>query len=193
MNQATKSISNYIAIVFDFDKTLIPHDSFDILLQDCQIDINYFNNELVKPLVADGWDKYLARAYCLVKESQQRKTNKIIKSKLINERDLIYNYQDFPTEKVRIPLSQVVYVGDGTSDIPCFTVINQYGGVAIGVYPQNRTAQEWKHRENISSSQKLSNLVSANYQEDSEMMRSLLLAIDCISAKIALRKLSAGN
>ncbi len=287
MNKATKPISNYIAIVFDFDKTLIPDDSFNILLQDCQIDIDYFNNELVKPLVSDDWDKYLARAYCLIKESQQRKNNKITKSKLIevgkklklydgvttifdrlqqrakeheielefylisgglvdlarstsiakyfkkmwgcelhynergeieflkkqmthtektrylyylskgidkeNERDLIYNYQDFPNEKVRIPLSQIVYVGDGTSDIPCFTVINQYGGIAMGVYPQNRTAEEWKHRENISSSQKLSNLVAANYQEDSEMMLSLLLAIDCISARIALKKLSLGE
>ncbi len=284
MNKATKSISNYIAIVFDFDETLIPNDSFNVLLQDCQIDIDSFSNKRVKPLVTDGWDKYLARAYCLVQESQQRQKNKITKNKLIevgkklklhdgvtaifarlqqrakenevelefylisgglidlasstsiakyfkkmwgcelhyndrgeidflkkqmthtektrylyylskgidkeNERDLIYNYQDFPNDKIRIPLSQVVYVGDGTSDIPCFTVINQYGGIAIGVYPQNRNAHEWKHRENISSSQKLSNLVAANYQQDSEMMRSLLLAIDCISARIALRKLS---
>ncbi len=81
-------------------------------------------------------------------------------------------------------------MGDGTSDIPCFTVINQYGGIAIGVYRKDRTANEWEHLQEISYSQRLSNLAPADYQEDSEMMRSLLLAIDCVSAKIALRKLS---
>ncbi len=106
---------------------------------------------------------------------------------------MIYNYQDFPEDQIRIPLNQVIYVGDGTSDIPCFTVINQYGGIAIGVYPPNRKAQEWKHREKISSSQRLSNLAPANYQEDSEMMGSLFLAIDCIGSQIALRKLSLGE
>ena len=290
MNKATKFFSKRIAIAFDFDETLIPDDSFKALLRDCQIDVDTFVSDRVEPLIEGGWDKYLARAYCLVKESQQREDkNKITKNKLAelgkklelydgvstmfdrlqqrvqsidpeielefylisggfvdiprntsiakyfrqmwgcefhysdrgeieflkqqmthtektrylyylskgiekeNEKDLIYNYQDLPTDKLHIPLSQVIYVGDGTSDIPCFTVINQYGGIALGVYAQNLTAQEWEHLENITSSQRLSNLVPANYQENSEMMRSLLLAIDCISSRIALRKLSVGE
>ncbi len=286
MNQATRLLSKRIAIAFDFDRTLIPDDSFHVLLKDCQINVDNFINNRVAPLVADGWDRYLAKAYCLVKESQQRTDHKITKSKLIelgkklklhdgvttmfdllqqqvkdldpeielefylisggfadiprstsiakhfkriwgcefqynnqgevefikrqmthtektrylyylskgidkeNEKDLIYNYRDLPEEKIHVPLSQVIYVGDGSSDIPCFTVINQYGGIALGVYAQNRTADEWKYLENISSSQRLSSLVPANYQENSKLIRSLSLAVGCIGKRIALRKLN---
>ncbi|WP_019503493.1 haloacid dehalogenase-like hydrolase [Pleurocapsa sp. PCC 7319] len=290
MSKATKLVSNRIAIVFDFDETLIPDDSFKVLLQDCQIDIDSFIGDRVDPLVADGWDKYLARAYCLIKESQQREDkNKITQSKLAklgkklelydgvstmferlqqqantfkteielefylisggfvdiprntsvakyfrqmwgcefhygdqgeieflkrqmthtektrylyyiskgiereNEKDLIYNYQDLSNDKIHVPLNQVIYVGDGTSDIPCFTVINQYGGIAIGIYSKSSTAEKWEHLEKVNSSQRLSNLVPANYEEDSEMMQSLSLAIDCISNRIALGNLSAGE
>lgn len=34
---------------------------------------------------------------------------------------------------------------------------------------------------------------SANYQPDSELMRSLILSIECISKKIALLQLSVGQ
>lgn len=290
MSRATKLASNYIAIVFDFDETLIPDDSFKALLRDCQIDVDSFLSDRVQPLIDDGWDKYLARAYCLVKESQQREESaKITQSKLSelgkklklydgvaamfdrlqqrvktidteielefylisggfidiarstsiakhfkqmwgcefhynekgeieflkqqmthtektrylyylskgtdteNKKDLIYNYQDLSGDKIHLPLTQVIYVGDGTSDIPCFSVINQYGGIALGIYSQYQCAEEWEHLEKVSSSQKLSNLVPANYQEDSEMMRSLFLAINCIAHRIALHKLSVGE
>ncbi len=82
MSKATKSVSNRIAIVFDFDETLIPDDSFAVLLRDFQIDVDSFKSDRIKPLVADGWDNYLARTYCLTQESQQRKTNKITKTRL---------------------------------------------------------------------------------------------------------------
>lgn len=53
--------------------------------------------------------------------------------------------------------------------------------------------KEREHLKKVSSSQKLSNLVSDNCREDSEMRRSLCLAIDCICSRIALRKLSKGE
>ena len=288
--RSTKSYSSRIAIAFDFDETLIPDDSFKVLLQDCQIDVASFIENRVQPLRDNGWDKYLARAYCLIKESQQRQNgDKITKNRLIelgkklklydevtemfdrlrqqaakiddeielefylisggfidiprhtpiakhfkrmwgcefqysdrgeieflqrqmtstektrylyylskgidkeNDKDLIYNYQDLPPDEIYVPLNQVIYVGDGASDIPCFTVINQYGGIAIGIYSQSHTADEWEYLENIGASQKVSNLVPAGYGLDSELMRSLSLAIDCIGKQIALRKLSIGE
>ena len=105
----------------------------------------------------------------------------------------MYNYRDVPIEKLQVPLNQVIYVGDGTSDIPCFTVINQYGGIALGIFQDSSTAQKWEHREQVTNSQQITNLVPANYNENSELMRSLILGIECISKQIALLRLSVGE
>ncbi len=290
MNYATKPLSNRIAIVFDFDETLIPDDSFKILLKDCQLDIERFEEQYVKPLVAQGWQKYLARTYGLIQESRHREDKdkityerlanlgqklnliegvpemfdslqkrakevlegvevefylisggfidiarntsiakhfkqmwgcelaydkkgeiKFLKKQMThtekthylyylskgiteeNEQDLMYNYQDFPLEELYIPLNQVIYVGDGTSDIPCFTVINRYGGIALGIFHNHSTAQNWEHREKVTQSQQLTNLVPADYHQQSELMQSLTLAIECISKQIALHQLSVGE
>lgn len=290
MGYATKPLSNRIAIVFDFDETLIPDDSFKILLRDCELDEKAFERDRVEPLVKQGWHKYLARTYCLIQESKQREgKDKITYERLANlgkkirpivgvpemfdrlrqrakeivpeveveyylisggfvdiarntsiakhftkmwgcelaydengeieflkqqmthtekthylyylskgideenEQDLIYNYRDISIEKLHVPLNQTIYVGDGTSDIPCFTAINQYEGIAFGIFPENSSAEEWEHREKVTDSQQLSNLVPAHYGENSELMRSLILGIECICKQIALLQLSVGE
>ena len=290
MNYATKPLSNRVAVVFDFDETLIPDDSFKALLRDCQLDVATFERERVDPLIDRGWHKYLARTYCLAQESRHREgKDKITRERLVNlgqklhliegvstmfeslrqraikivpevevefylisggfvdiarntsiaqhftkiwgcelayddrgeiqflkqlmshtekthylyylslgidredEQDLMYNYRDVPVEKLHVPLNQVIYAGDGTSDIPCFTVINQYGGIALGIFRDNSTPEKWEHREKLTSSQQITNLVPANYDRDSELMRSLILSIECISKQIALLQLSIGE
>jgi len=290
MSYATKPLSNRIAVVFDFDETLIRDDSFKILLRDCQLDVEAFERDRVTPLVEQGWHKYLARTYCLVQESRRREgKDKITYERLANlgqklhliegvssmfeclrkraveivpqvevefylisggfvdiarntsiakhftqiwgcelaydengeiqflkqlmshtekthflyylsigierenEQDLMYNYRDVPIKELYVPLNQVIYVGDGTSDIPCFTVINQYGGIALGIFQDNLTAQKWEHRKKVTNSQQLTNLVPASYNLDSELMRSLILGIESISKQIALLQLSVGE
>lgn len=81
MSQATRLNSNKIAVVFDFDETLTPEDSFQSLLRYLKLDTDAFEAERIQPLLDQGWEKYLARAYCLVEESRQR-NDKITKESL---------------------------------------------------------------------------------------------------------------
>ena len=285
MGKVTRTTVSRIAVVFDFDETLTPKDSFAALLEDCGLDVDDFKGSRVQSLVEQGWEKYLARAYCLVKASEQLE-HKITQSKLAevgrnialypgadqlferlkrkiheidreielefylisggfvdiprntpiakdfrrmwgcefhygesgeieflkkqmthtektrylyyisqgieeaeNEKDLIYNYQGSNAEGLHVPLDQVIYVGDGASDVPCFDVMGQYGGMSIGIYGKGHSAKDWEHLESINKAQRLSNLVPASYEEDSELVRSLYLCVECIAKRIVLRKL----
>ncbi len=86
----------------------------------------------------------------------------------------------------------MIYVGDGTSDIPCFSVLNEEQGVAIGVNKM-RSAADWAQESSITQGQRVVNLAPADYREDSELMQSLVLALEGIGKQISLRQLSVGE
>jgi phosphoserine phosphatase len=65
MPDATEPLHNRLALVFDFDDTLA-EDSFDAILRNLGLDPEDFQRERIKPLLEAGWEKILARAYCLV-------------------------------------------------------------------------------------------------------------------------------
>ena len=43
-------------------------------------------------------------------------------------------------EKKRVKFSNMIYIGDGVTDIPCMTLVKEKGGTAIAVYNENRKA-----------------------------------------------------
>jgi phosphoglycolate phosphatase-like HAD superfamily hydrolase len=103
-----------------------------------------------------------------------------------------FAYRDAPTEDLRIPLSQFIYVGDGVSDVPCFSLLNDKRGVGIGVF-KGDSDDEWGQEVTVSESQRVANIAKANYQENSEMRRSLMLAVESICKQIELHQLSIGQ
>ena len=55
-----------------------------------------------------------------------------------NDRDL---NASMPDDSKRVPFTNMIYVGDGLSDVPCMKMMRSYGGQAIAVYqPESRTA-----------------------------------------------------
>jgi phosphoglycolate phosphatase-like HAD superfamily hydrolase len=103
-----------------------------------------------------------------------------------------FAYRDVPESELHVPLSQIIYVGDGASDVPCFSLINDDNGIAIGVYKPN-IEQKWGQDVEVTQSQRVSNLAPADYHEQSELMQSLTLAVESLCKKISLRQLSVGE
>ncbi|MGH2414516.1 MAG: HAD family hydrolase, partial [Microcystaceae cyanobacterium] len=101
-------------------------------------------------------------------------------------------YRDLPPEKLYIPLTQVIYVGDGESDIPCFSLMNQEQGTAIALY-KDSTPEEWGRELTITQSQRVANLAPVDYSENSELMQSLTLAVEGLCKQISLQQLSVGE
>lgn len=57
-----------------------------------------------------------------------------------NDRDL---NASMPDDSKRVPFPNMIYMGDGLSDVPCMKMMRAYGGQAIAVYqPSNRVGVE---------------------------------------------------
>lgn len=94
-----------------------------------------------------------------------------------------------PPQELRIPLDQMIFVGDGYTDIPCFSLVRKNGGVAIGVYDQENR-EKWGKAWGFIEDGRVSNLVPADYGSKSALSDSLTMAVENMANKITLRRIS---
>lgn len=94
-------------------------------------------------------------------------------------------------DRKRIPFSNMVYFGDGDTDVPCMKIVSMFGGHSIAVYnPSNAkkkaAAAKLKRQGRVAFS------LPAVYTEDSQAFRVVSAIIDKIKADYELQRLSAG-
>ncbi|MCI0528268.1 MAG: haloacid dehalogenase-like hydrolase [Nitrospira sp.] len=88
--------------------------------------------------------------------------------------------------KRRIPYEQMIFVGDGYTDVPCFSLLRKQGGIAIGVFDKENK-EKWGRAWGFIEDDRVSNLVPADYSKNSALSISLMMAVENIARKIALR------
>jgi hypothetical protein len=87
----------------------------------------------------------------------------------------------------RIPFSNMIYVGDGLTDIPCFSLIQNAGGSAFGVFdPQKRDAPK-KAWEQLVSPHRVATMNSPKYGEKDDLGSLLRAAVHQICLRMDLR------
>jgi len=90
-------------------------------------------------------------------------------------------------DKKRIPVSHMIYFGDGDTDVPCMKIVGMFGGYPIAVYdPTNdkkrAVASKLKRQGRVKFT------APADYSEGSRMYRLVCAIIDSICAENALKK-----
>lgn len=88
-------------------------------------------------------------------------------------------------DKLRVPFEQMIFVGDGYTDIPCFSLIRRSGGVAFGVWdPRHRDkrSRAW----GFIQEGRVSNLNQARYDEQAELYQWLEEAVESLAGRITL-------
>ncbi len=93
------------------------------------------------------------------------------------------------TASLRVPLDQMIFIGDGYTDIPCFSLAQRSGGVAIGVYDR-KSRERWGKAWGFLEDHRVQHLVAADYRKHSGLDDALSLAIDKIAKNIALRTIT---
>ena len=87
----------------------------------------------------------------------------------------------------RVPLRNMIYVADGPSDVPSFSVVRKHRGLAFAVYDPS-VAGSHENADNLRASGRVDHFASANYLPNSEAASWLKLKIREIATRIAKEK-----
>ena len=80
----------------------------------------------------------------------------------------------------RIPFSNMIYVGDGLTDIPCFSLVRNGGGWAFGVRARNKTGKQ--AFQELLQERRVDSLHSPDYREDSDLGALIRAAVSNLAA-----------
>lgn len=90
-------------------------------------------------------------------------------------------------DELRIPFSNMIFVGDGLTDVPCFSLITREKGMAVAVYDRNHV-QKWGRAYQFVAEKRVSTLYTANYTEGSDLSNFLAMAVRNLAERIAVSK-----
>ena len=88
-----------------------------------------------------------------------------------------------PENKRPIPFENMIYIGDGLTDVPSMALIKKQNGHAVSVYPKNSKEQK-KVSADLLSAKRVDFIAEANYTKRSILYKRICLLIDMISARI---------
>jgi phosphoserine phosphatase len=89
----------------------------------------------------DGLLRYIKRCVTFTEKTRYLfEINKGIPPDESRENPLLVN-KDVPPDQRRVPFEDMIYVGDGLTDIPCFSLLQKSGGTTFGVFDPVTTAK----------------------------------------------------
>lgn len=71
-----------------------------------------------------------------------------------------------PEEKRRIPFRNMIYIGDGLTDVPCMKLVKSYGGQSIAVYNEEKDSTA---AQLLLENDRVNFIAPADYTKDSEI------------------------
>lgn len=84
-----------------------------------------------------------------------------------------------PDNKKRIPFRNMIYIGDGLTDVPCMKLVKINGGHSIAVYSEDKSIAD-----SLIEQDRVDFIVKADYRENSDMektVHTILNQIDSVN------------
>ena len=85
--------------------------------------------------------------------------------------------RSMPDDSKRVPFTNMIYIGDGLSDVPCMKMMQAYGGTSIAVYPEGQRNKV----EELLVNDRVNFIFPADYSEGSELYSAMQRIIRMIA------------
>ncbi len=92
-----------------------------------------------------------------------------------------------PSGDRRIPMRRMIYVGDGLTDIPCFSLVKANGGLAVGVYKRDADSAKQAFQQFLVT-RRVDGLWSPDYGENADLGSMLRAAVSTMASQINLER-----
>ncbi len=101
----------------------------------------------------------------------------------LDQQDLFVINEFIPEPERAVPFENIVYIGDGETDVPCFQTITSQGGLAVAVHQPGGgdDARRYLNEGRVAAA------VNADYRPNSSLHRIVQCQIGMIAARTKLR------
>ncbi len=86
----------------------------------------------------------------------------------------------------RVPFQNMIYVGDGLTDVPCFSLLQAYGGVGFGVFDPKKEGSPKKAYETLVTTRRTITTNSPHYGAKDDLGAIIRVAVAQICARLDL-------
>ena len=112
-----------------------------------------------------------------------------IQKGIFSSRDAHKVNESLSDEDKRLPFTNMIYFGDGETDIPSMKLVTMFGGNAIAVFDPSRPGKK-QVAQKLLRQGRVSFITPASYTKDSRTFRLVCAIIDKIKADNELRQFS---
>lgn len=129
------------------------------------------------PDTPDGVLKYVKRCVTFTEKTRYLfEINKGLDAKQTRKNPFLVN-KDIPLSRRPIPFKNMIYVGDGLTDIPCFSLVQNFGGTAFGVFEPTKRKSAKRALIEFLRPKRVMSMHAPKYRETDELGSLLRQAV----------------
>jgi phosphoserine phosphatase len=92
-----------------------------------------------------------------------------------------------PPDNRRIPFPNMIYVGDGLTDVPCFSLLDHFGGTPFGVFDAKKSESPKKAWEKLVTPKRVTSMNAPKYRKIDDLGALLRVAVKSICLRMDSR------
>ena len=102
----------------------------------------------------------------------------------LDHQDIPMINQYIPRNERAVPFENMVYVGDGETDVPCFQLITNLGGLSVAVHEEGKRASAQQYLEDG----RVDAVAAADYQPGSHLERIVRAQVTLVASRNRVRQ-----